>query len=199
VLVNLKSWEQLPVEYKAVIESAAAEANLHVTAQYDTRNPQAMRKLVSEGAQLRAFPRPVMEAAYKAAFELYDELSAKSPQFKKIYGPWRKYRDDAYLWFRVAEQSFDNFVYAQSAKSEMYGFPRQTPGRAPAHNKSPLEPSPALPWVWLIEKPPPGGFFFYPEVRSQQSGNVFPAKADPVGISAFRRSARATRARGRPA
>ena len=68
-----------------------------------------------------------MEAAYKAAFELYDEFSAKSPQFKKICGPWRKYRDDAYLWFRVAEQSFDNFVYAQSTKSEMYGFPRQTP------------------------------------------------------------------------
>jgi TRAP-type mannitol/chloroaromatic compound transport system substrate-binding protein len=86
-----------------------------MTAQYDTKNPQAMRRLVAAGAQLRPFPRAVMEAAYKAAFELYDELAEKTPHFKKIYGPWRAYRDDEYLWFRVAESSFDNFVYAQSA------------------------------------------------------------------------------------
>ena len=86
LVVNQKQWDSLPAEYKAAVESAAAEANSHMLAQYDTKNPNAMRKLVSEGAQLRAFPRPVMEAAYKAAFELYDELSAKSPEFKKIYG-----------------------------------------------------------------------------------------------------------------
>ena len=115
VIVNLKKWEELPAEYKAAVEAAAAEANIHMTAEYDTKNPQAMRRLVAAGAQLRPFPRAVMEAAYKAAFELYDELAEKTPQFKKIYGPWRAYRDDAYLWFRVAESSFDNFVYAQSA------------------------------------------------------------------------------------
>jgi TRAP-type mannitol/chloroaromatic compound transport system substrate-binding protein len=115
VIINQKKWDELPAEYKAVVECAAAEANIHTTAQYDTKNPQALRKLVASGAQLRAFPRPVMEAAYKAAFELYDELSAKSPQFKRIYAPWRAYREDQYLWFRVAEHSFDNFVYAQSA------------------------------------------------------------------------------------
>jgi TRAP-type mannitol/chloroaromatic compound transport system substrate-binding protein len=115
VIVNQKKWDELPAEYKAAVEAAAAEANIHMTAQYDTRNPQAMRRLVAAGAQLRPFPRPVMEAAYKAAFELYDELSEKSPQFKKIYTAWRAYREDQYLWFRVAESSFDNFVYAQSA------------------------------------------------------------------------------------
>ena len=115
VIVNLKKWEELPAEYKAAVEAAAAEANIHMTAEYDTKNPQAMRRLVAAGAQLRPFPRAVMEAAYKAAFELYEELAEKTPQFKKIYGPWRAYRDDPYLWFRVAENSFDNFVYAQSA------------------------------------------------------------------------------------
>ena len=116
ILVNLKKWEELPAEYKAAIESAAAETNAHVVAQYDAKNPTAMRKLVASGAQLRPFPRPVMEAAYKAAFELYGELSAKSPAFRKIYESWRAFRDDEYLWFRVAENTFENFVYAQSAK-----------------------------------------------------------------------------------
>jgi TRAP-type mannitol/chloroaromatic compound transport system substrate-binding protein len=117
VIVNQKQWESLPAEYKMAIESAATEANAHTTAQYDTKNPQALRRLVAAGAQLRAFPRPVMEAAYKAAFELYGQLVAQSPQFKRIYDPWLAYRNDAYLWFRVSEHSFENFVYAQPRKS----------------------------------------------------------------------------------
>jgi TRAP-type mannitol/chloroaromatic compound transport system substrate-binding protein len=117
VIVNLKKWEELPNDYKIVVEVAAAEANLHMTAQYDTKNPLALRKLVAGGAQLRAFPRSVMEAAYKVAFQLYDELAVKSPQFRKIYDPWRTYRDDEYLWFRVAEHSYDSFVYSQAPTS----------------------------------------------------------------------------------
>jgi TRAP-type mannitol/chloroaromatic compound transport system substrate-binding protein len=113
VLVNLKQWEALPAEYQAAVESAAAETNAFMTAQYDTKNPQALRKLVAAGAQLRAFPRTVMQAAYKAAFQLYGELAKQSPQFKRIYDPWLAYRKDEYLWFRVSEHSFDNFVYAQ--------------------------------------------------------------------------------------
>jgi TRAP-type mannitol/chloroaromatic compound transport system substrate-binding protein len=116
ILVNQKKWDELPAEYKAAIEVASAECNIWMTAQYDTKNPDAMRRLVAAGAQLRAFPRAVMEACYKAAFELYDELAEKSPQFKRIYAPWRAFRENQYLWFRVAEHSFDNFVYSQSAK-----------------------------------------------------------------------------------
>ncbi|MGE5641309.1 MAG: TRAP transporter substrate-binding protein [Clostridia bacterium] len=121
VIVNQKKWDELPAEYKAAVESASAETNLHITAQYDTKNTQALRQLIGEGAQLRAFPRPVMEAAYKAAFQLYDELAEKSPQFKRIYGPWRAFRENEYIWFRVAEHSFDNFVYSQSAAEQKGG------------------------------------------------------------------------------
>ena len=45
----------------------------------------------------------VMEACEKAAYELYDELQAKSAHWKRIYPAWKKFRDDQFLWFRVAE------------------------------------------------------------------------------------------------
>ena len=57
-----------------------------------------------------------MQAAYKAAFEIYDDLAAKNPKWKKIYDPWSKFREEEYLWFRVSENTFENFVYAQSAR-----------------------------------------------------------------------------------
>ena len=63
-----------------------------------------------------ALPQDVMEAAYKASFALYDQISTENPKFKKVYDAWKQFRADEYLWFRVAENTFDNFVYAQSAK-----------------------------------------------------------------------------------
>ncbi|MDH5534629.1 MAG: TRAP transporter substrate-binding protein [Betaproteobacteria bacterium] len=115
ICVNTKSWQSLPKPYQEAIEVASAEANVTMLAKYDASNTAALRRLVAGGAQLRAFPRPVLEACHKAAHELYDELAAKSPDFRKIYAPWSKFRDDQYLWFRLAENSFDNFVYSAQA------------------------------------------------------------------------------------
>jgi TRAP-type mannitol/chloroaromatic compound transport system substrate-binding protein len=112
IYVNIKQWEALPKSYQEALEVACAEANIHMVAKYDAKNTEALRRLVAGGAQLRQFPRPVMEACYKVAQELYGELAAKSPEFKKIYGPWNAFRESQYLWFRVAENTFDNFVYS---------------------------------------------------------------------------------------
>ena len=56
-----------------------------------------------------------MQAAYKVSFEVYDEIAGKNPKFKKIYEAWKAFREDQYLWFRVAENTFENFVYTQNA------------------------------------------------------------------------------------
>ena len=110
-IVNLKQWEALPKHYRSIFESACAEANVHMLAHYDAKNPEALKKLVAGGAQLRQFPKPVMEAAQKAAFEIYDEAAKKSAHFRRIYAQWLKFRGDQFLWFRVAEMSYDNFTF----------------------------------------------------------------------------------------
>jgi TRAP-type mannitol/chloroaromatic compound transport system substrate-binding protein len=113
LIVNAKKFAELPKSYQAALAAAAAESNVQMTARYDVRNTDALRKLVAGGAILRPFPRAVMEACETAAFELYDELAKKSPHWAKIYPGWKKFRDDEYLWFRVAEFGFDNFAYSR--------------------------------------------------------------------------------------
>jgi TRAP-type mannitol/chloroaromatic compound transport system substrate-binding protein len=113
LMVNAKKFAELPKSYQAAIAAAAAESNVHMLARYDVRNTDALRRLVAGGAQLRPFPRAVLEACEKAAFELYDELAAKSKHWARIYPGWKKFRDDQYLWFRVAEFAFDNFAYSR--------------------------------------------------------------------------------------
>jgi TRAP-type mannitol/chloroaromatic compound transport system substrate-binding protein len=112
VYVNAKQWASLPKPYQEALEVACAEGNVNMMARYDAKNTEALRRLVGAGAQLRAFPRPVMEACYNVAQDLYAEFSAKNAEFKKIYTSWSQFRDDQYLWFRVAENTFDNFVYS---------------------------------------------------------------------------------------
>jgi TRAP-type mannitol/chloroaromatic compound transport system substrate-binding protein len=116
--VNAQQWEQLPATYKAILEDACAAANSWMTAKYDVENGPALRRLLASGAELRPFPREVMEAAWSAAEQVYDEISAQNATFKNVYELWRKFRDEQYLWFRVAENSFDNFVFGQSARQQ---------------------------------------------------------------------------------
>jgi TRAP-type mannitol/chloroaromatic compound transport system substrate-binding protein len=53
----------------------------------------------------------MMQAAYKVAHELYDETAAANPRFKKVYDSWRPFRGDQFQWFRVAENTYDNFAF----------------------------------------------------------------------------------------
>ena len=112
-LVNQKAFDALPKAYQVAFEAACAEAHSHMQAKYDASNTNALRRLIAGGAQLRAFSPAIMQSAEKAAYELYDELMGKSAHWKRIYPEWKKFRDDQYLWFRVAEFAFDSYSYAQ--------------------------------------------------------------------------------------
>ncbi|HKU98808.1 MAG TPA: TRAP transporter substrate-binding protein [Vineibacter sp.] len=114
IMVGKTLWEGLPPFYQHVLETVGAEVNLDTTARYDAVNPQALRRLVAAGAQLRPLPREIMAAAWKATHEIYDEIAAKNEKFKKIYESWRAFRDEQFLWFRVAELTYENFAFAAS-------------------------------------------------------------------------------------
>ncbi|HUI17395.1 MAG TPA: TRAP transporter substrate-binding protein [Alphaproteobacteria bacterium] len=108
--VNLDQWNKLPKSYQAILEASASDAMGWMIGKYDADNPAALRRLVANGTELRPFSKEILEACYKAAYELYTEESARNPKFKKIYEPWKKFRQEEHLWFRVEEQQFDNFV-----------------------------------------------------------------------------------------
>jgi TRAP-type mannitol/chloroaromatic compound transport system substrate-binding protein len=115
-MFNKAKWDELPKHYQAIATAAAAYANVDMTAKYDQRNPGALRRLVGAGAQLRPFSQEIMEAAFKAAHEIYDETAGKNPDFKKMYESLRAFRGEEYLWFQVAEYGFDNFMIRHRAK-----------------------------------------------------------------------------------
>jgi TRAP-type mannitol/chloroaromatic compound transport system substrate-binding protein len=111
--VNSKAYDSLTPDYKAMIETAAAYAHQDMQAKYDARNPQALKTLVGSGTKLFRFPKDVMDQSFKASMELYAELSASNPGWKKIYEDYSTFRRDVNLWFRFTEAAFDDFMQSQ--------------------------------------------------------------------------------------
>jgi TRAP-type mannitol/chloroaromatic compound transport system substrate-binding protein len=116
-IMNLTKWNELPKPYQNAIITASGDAWAWVLGRYDSLNPPALKRLLSGGAQLRAFPQDVMEACYKAANDVYAELSQTNPMFKKMLDSLVPFRSDSYLWTQVAEMGFDNFMVRMRTRS----------------------------------------------------------------------------------
>lgn len=111
--VGLKEWEKLPKDYQAAIEAASFEAHVVMQAEYDAKNPAALARLLKSGVKLHTFSREIMEACYKAATEVMDEEAGKNAKFKKVYEPWKRFRQDQNQWASVAEASLQNFMISR--------------------------------------------------------------------------------------
>jgi TRAP-type mannitol/chloroaromatic compound transport system substrate-binding protein len=115
--VSTAKYNELPADYKAALRAGCAEGNTWMMAKYDAQNPGALRKLVAGGTQLRPFPKPVMDACYAAAMELYAETSAKNANFKKIWDNYSAFQKDQILWMRVCENTYDNYMASAGQSS----------------------------------------------------------------------------------
>jgi TRAP-type mannitol/chloroaromatic compound transport system substrate-binding protein len=116
-LINSAKWAELPKSYQAIMTAAAGAANIEETARYDARNPQAIKRLVAAGTQLRPFPVPVMDACYKASNDMYAEITASNADFKKVYDSMVAFRNDEYLWWQVAEYTYDSFMIRSRSRT----------------------------------------------------------------------------------
>ena len=117
--VNNKAYNSLSAEYKAIIEAAAAYAHTDMQAKYDAKNPAALRQLIAGGTKLFTTPKDIMEAAFKESMALYSEISAKNPNWKKVYEDYSKFRGDQVRWFSVAEDAFDSFMTGQARAGKL--------------------------------------------------------------------------------
>ena len=109
-IANNKSLAALPPEYRAALEAAFEEANAYMLARYDSTNPQAIKRLVGSGAVLEPFPKPVLDACYKATQEVYAEAREKYPEFRKLRDHYFGVQKDMISWFRVTGNTFDDYM-----------------------------------------------------------------------------------------
>ena len=54
-----------------------------------------------------------MDAAFQASREVYADLDAKNPNWKKIYADYSRFMADQVQWEAVAEGSYAQYMAAQ--------------------------------------------------------------------------------------
>ncbi|QKO21124.1 TRAP transporter substrate-binding protein [Rhodoferax sp. BAB1] len=113
VFVNNKAYESLSPENKAIVEAAAAFAHTDMQAKYDAKNPEALKQLVANKAKVVPFPKDVLDLAFKESMALYSDISAKNPNWKKVYTDYSNFRREQNLWFRFTEARFDSYMQSQ--------------------------------------------------------------------------------------
>lgn len=113
VEINLDEWNKLPELYQQIMQTAAYETNLVMLSRYEAANDAALKSLVAGGTQLRTYSSEIMDAAYNAAMELYDEFAASDADFKTIYDNWSAFRTSIFDWNRANEFGFTTFVYGK--------------------------------------------------------------------------------------
>src|SRR5438270_10149667 len=55
LFVGTKAWNQLPPNYQAALKTAAAQANVEMLSRYESRNQDALVRLLADGVQLRPY------------------------------------------------------------------------------------------------------------------------------------------------
>ena len=86
---------------------------------YDDGNPAALRELVAGGTKLLPFPTRSSRPASTPTNEIYDEISAKNPKFKKVYDTGSPTAPSRSCGRAIAEGGFDNFMARMSAADKV--------------------------------------------------------------------------------
>ncbi len=108
--VNLAQWQKLPPEYREIFQAAAADVNGKMLAKFNAVNGEVLEQMLLDGTKLLPFSQDILQAAYTAAFEMYEEMAAMDQDFKKIYQQWQAFRTQIQQWHSINELAFANSV-----------------------------------------------------------------------------------------
>jgi len=107
LIINKQAFASLPADLQAIVRVAARAVNQDMLDEYTARNNQALVQLVEEhGVQLRRLPDDVLMELHKASEQVYRDLAAKDPVFKKIYESQHKFLQQAVNYHSISEEAY---------------------------------------------------------------------------------------------
>ncbi|AFZ66152.1 TRAP transporter substrate-binding protein [Deinococcus peraridilitoris] len=110
LMVNKREYERLPAEFREMLATAAAEANMSMLAEYNAKNQAALQRLVKGGTQLRRFSNDIMNAGRKEMDALHAENAAKNADYRRVYAAFQSFGKNVRAWHNTAQQTYNNYA-----------------------------------------------------------------------------------------
>jgi TRAP-type mannitol/chloroaromatic compound transport system substrate-binding protein len=110
---NKKAYDALPVDFRRMLDHAAAAVQVYGHAEHHTKNAIALQRLRTEfkdKVEVLPFPAPVVRELRKLAAEVLKEESEKTPMTRKVHASFTKFQALVGPWDRVAEGAYHQFV-----------------------------------------------------------------------------------------
>ena len=96
--VNMKEWNKLKPETKAMIEGACTAGVTMAMAKAEALQAPVIEKFQKEGVKAVKLPDSVLRAFQKATDEVLAEEAAKDAMFKKVYESQKAFQKQYQLW-----------------------------------------------------------------------------------------------------
>ncbi len=112
-MFNKVAFDGLPKNYQSLLRTACQATDANMLQKYDFLNPAAIKRLVGAGAKLSPFSPEILSACFDKANEVYAEMEASNPTFKKIWESIKAFRGEYYLNAQIAEYNYDTFMMIQ--------------------------------------------------------------------------------------
>jgi TRAP-type mannitol/chloroaromatic compound transport system substrate-binding protein len=102
-IVNLRAWQALDGELKAIVEHACFAEATYALAEMERLNAQALAALTGQHrVQLKSFPGDFIAAARRTAGEVYGDLAARGAAARKVHDSYVAFRERTGPWSRIS-------------------------------------------------------------------------------------------------
>lgn len=106
--VNLKAWDTLPDDLKAIVRAAARAVNGDMLDDYNAKNMEALEQLREQGVEVRRLPDEVLARLKEVAAEVVDSSAAADPVAAKVWEQQSAYLKRLYEYAELNEKDIYN-------------------------------------------------------------------------------------------
>jgi TRAP-type mannitol/chloroaromatic compound transport system substrate-binding protein len=110
---NKKAYDALPVDFRLMLDHAAAAVHVYGAADFHTKNAIALDRLKTDfkgKVEILPLPVPVLRDLKRFAAEVIREESEKTPMTSKVHASFTKFQALVGPWDRVAEGAYHQLV-----------------------------------------------------------------------------------------
>lgn len=107
LIINLKAWEGLSEDLRAILKSAAMSTSTWMFAQFEAKNVQALETLKNKyKVEILEFPPEVLRTLRRYAQQVLEEEAAKDATFKRVFAHYQNFRTGHDTWRALSEEAY---------------------------------------------------------------------------------------------
>ena len=106
-IINKEALEALPDDLQSIVLNACKVVNQSMTAEYTTRNQQALDTLVNKHkVKIKKLPEEVLRTLQKLSEDVVSEIANKDAMTRKVFKSFTAYRDQVRKWTDISELAY---------------------------------------------------------------------------------------------